>query len=341
MLKFNQNYCNMRRFSRTLPPRFTGLLIAVLFVAVISERPAAGQSGDLTGFSFLRLEPSARGAALAGSYSAIYGADINSLFYNPALLNEEMHGALSVSYLNHLSDVNAGFVAYGRNVGTLGLFAAGIRFLSWGSMERADEFGVRDGTFGAGDVALSLGYARAHDERIRYGASLHLVHSSIDNASAQAVAFDAGAVYHLPEQQFTVSASVHNLGTTLSSYGITKDQLPVDLRLSVAKRLEHFPLLFTITTYNLHDLSGSDDGIIGDVFRHVALGGEFYLGQALNLRIGYNHRKHEELKMKSRLDIAGVGMGFGVNLARFNLDYAYNSWSSIGGLHQFTVRTRI
>jgi hypothetical protein len=68
------------------------------------------------------------------------------------------------------------------------------------------------------------------------------------------------------------------------------------------------------------------------------VGGEFYFSEAFNVRVGYNHRRHEELKMKSRLDLAGVGMGFGLVIRGVGFDYAYNSWSSVGGLHQFTLR---
>jgi len=43
----------------------------------------------------------------------------------------------------------------------------------------------------------------------------------------------------------------------------------------------------------------------------------------------------------SRLDLAGIGLGFGLNVNRFGFDYAYNDWSSLGGIHHLTVQTRI
>ncbi len=76
------------------------------------------------------------------------------------------------------------------------------------------------------------------------------------------------------------------------------------------------------------------------MFQHVILGGEFQFSRAFNVRFGYNHRRHEGLKTGSRLDLAGVGLGFGLKITRFRLDYAFNSWS-FGGLHQLTVRTAI
>lgn len=318
--------------------RFLFLLVLALLVPSLWAQP-----GELTGFSFLRLEPSARAAALGGSYAAVYGDDINAMFYNPALLNPSMDGMLSASYLNHLSDLNAGFLAYGRHLEGLGSFGAGLRFLSWGTLERADENGQRLGTFGASDVALTLSGSRTYSDRLRYGAGLHLIYSSIDAFNASAVAADLGVLYHIPDQRLTLSASVNNLGTTLSSLGVTEDRLPVDVRVGLTKRLRHLPLLFTVMGYNLHDLNDAPDDAtaVDNVLYHVAFGGEFQFSEAFNLRFGYNHRRHEELKLKSRLDLAGLGLGVGLRIARIHVDYAYNSWSSLGGLHQFTVRTRL
>lgn len=319
-------------------PHFLCLILLALFVL-----PVRAQPGELTGFSFLRLEPSARAAALGGSYAAVYGDDINAMFYNPALLNAQMHGALSVSYLNHLSDLNAGFLAYSRHYEGLATFGVGLRFLSWGELERADENGQRLGTFGASDVALTLGASRAYSERIRYGVNVHLVYSSIESFHASALAADLGLLYQLPDQRMTFSASVNNLGKTLSSFGVTEDELPVDLRVGVTKRLQHLPLLITVMGYNLHDLNDAPDDAtaVDNVLYHVAFGGEFQFSEAFNIRFGYNHRRHEELKLKSRLDLAGFGMGVGLHITRIYVDYAFNSWSSLGGLHQFTLRTHL
>ena len=315
------------------------LLVGVLLLAV----PVQAQPSDLSGFSFLRLEPSARAAALGGSFSAVYGDDVNALFYNPASLNEETHGALSLSYLNHLSDLNAGFIAYSRHVGGVGSLGAGLRFLSYGELEAADENGERTGTFTAADVALTVGGARAYGERLRYGASVHAVLSSIDVYRASALALDLGALYAIPSRRLTLSLSVHHLGLTLSSLGTTRDELPLDVRISLAKRLRYLPLLLSVTGYNLHDVGERAEGATGldAALRHLAFGGEFQFSDAFHLRVGYNHRRHQELKMSSRLDLAGVGLGFGLRIARFGFDYAFNSWSTLGGLHQFTLRTRL
>lgn len=321
--------------------RTVSIFVTLVALGVVSS--AAAQPGPASTFSFLRLEPSARAAALGGSFSAVYGDDVNAIFYNPALLNEEMHRSLSLSYLNHLGGINAGFIAHAREFDGLGTFGAGLRFVSWGEMTGYDETGAETDEFGAGSAALTVSYARADGPHLRYGANVHAAFSRVDSYGATALAADFGAAYHLPGPQFTVSASLNNVGTVFSSLGDVEDELPLDLRIGVTKRLQYVPLMLSVTGYNLNHI-GSDQGDgtgLGSAMRHVALGGEFQFSEAFQLRLGYNHRRHQDLKMKSRLDLAGFGAGFGIKVSRVRFDYAFNSWSSLGGLHQFTVRTVI
>jgi len=162
------------------------------------------QPSELSGFSFLRIEPGARASALAGSFGAYIGNDPNTFFYNPATINETMEGRLSVSYLNHLSDINLGFISYSRKVPKLGLLVGGLRYLNYGDFERADINGVREGNFGASDVALTLGLAREFSPKLRAGLSLSGVFSGIDDASAQALTIDGGVLYTFPSQQIVI-----------------------------------------------------------------------------------------------------------------------------------------
>jgi len=321
-----------------------GGCISIFLIVSGVLQDAVAQPGPLSGFGFLRLEPSARATALGGSFSAVAGNDVNALFFNPALINEGMDRQLSLSYLNHIGGLNAGFLAYNRTLPRIGSISAGLRFLGWGEVERADDTGTPTGTFRASDVALTVGHARPVNDRLRYGTGVHIVLSRIDTYRASAVAGDFGVFYDIPEYMLGLAASIHNLGYTLSSLGDIEDELPFDVRLGIAKRLRYVPLMISLTGYNLHEIGGSDeeqDTVLGSVFRHLAVGGEFQFSDSFNVRFGYNHRRHENLKMNTRLDLAGVSMGFGLKISRFRLDYAFNSWSSLGGLHQFTVRTVI
>jgi hypothetical protein len=317
-----------------------------LIAVVIAGTPAMAQpGGSVTSFPFLRLEPSARAAGLAGTFGAVADGDVNAMFYNPAVSGPATHRTASLSYLNHLSDINAGSVAYSQTIGS-GSTAlhGGVRFADWGTFEGRNEFGERTGTFGAQDVALTLGAARGLGaSNLRYGGSLHLIHSRVESAQATAVAADLGALYRLPSQRMTFGAALQNVGLSLDGYGPRRPTLPLDLRLSVTKRLAHLPVLLSASAYDLTNLS---DGITGGttvdhVLGHLTFGVEARPGEVLRVRLGYNHRRSAELALTDRFDLAGFGAGFGVHVGPLAADYAYTSWSSLGGLHQFTVRADV
>lgn len=325
--------------------RLPGLLIgtSLAILAACFPQQTRADAGPVTGFSFLQLEPSARAAALGGSLNGIYGDDVNAFFYNPALLNEQMHRSFSLSYLNYLHDVSAGFAVYSREVQGVGVMAAGIRFLTWGEIDGRDEQGQETENFGASDVALTIGVARPAGDGLTYGANVHFVRSNIASHNASAIAADAGVAYYVPGHGLTLSASVNNLGHTLNSLGTVADELPLDVRIAVSKRLQHVPLLLSLTAYNLNRLDDvtEDAGVLGQAMEFVRVGAEFQFSEAFQVRVGYNHRRHEQLKTRSRLDLAGFGAGFGIRLASVNVDYAFSSWSAAGNLHQFTVRTKL
>ena len=314
--------------------RTLAFVATLLFLASAEAQP--GPAGT---FSFLRLEPTARAAALSGSFGALATEDPAALFYNPAVLNHDTHRMLSLSYLNHLSDLNAGFVAYGRTIRGVDA-AVGLRYLGWGEMPETDEFAQETGTFGANNLAFTVSASGAQTPSLRVGASLHAILSNVADARASALAADVGVIYARPASTLMLGASVHNLGVTLSSLGATRDELPLDVRVGVSKRLEYLPLLVSVTGYNLHDPGAGAAGrsTTEQVLGHLAFGGELQFSPAFQIRAGFNPRRNNELKTNDRLDTAGLSLGFGLQVWRYRVDYAFASWSG-NGLHQFSLRT--
>ncbi len=314
--------------------KYASCWLSVPIVLFFGITGVQGQS--LSSFDFLRLEPSAQATALGGTLLTSASAQGGAIFYNPALLGKDSGGSLSVSWLNHLSDLQSGTVTYAHNLGSLGTGVAGVRFFHWGRMTRANMYGEKNGTFSSSNIALSAGLSRAWIPRLRYGANLHVAYTSIAEFNAIAIAMDAGIVYHVADQGFTASVGATNVGHALSSLGQVRDKLPADLRMSVSKRLKYIPVLVGLTVHHLQYLpkiTSVDEG-----FRHAIFSLEFQAISAFHIRMGYNHRRRN-LKSDRRLDLAGTTVGFGLRIRRFHLDYSFNSWS-FAGLHQFTISTR-
>ena len=328
-----------------LRPRLAAGALLALAASLIAP-PADAQARRDTGFDLVRLEPSARASALAGAGGALSGDDPLTALYNPALLTPEADRRLSLGYVNHLADVSAGTATYARDLSRLGVSAAAtVRFLSYGDFDRTDTEGNADGTFDASEAALTLTAAKELAPRVRGGVNVHALFASIDDAGAQALSADAGVTYRVESQGLVLGASVHHVGTVLGSLGETADRLPLDVRLTASKRLRYVPFTITAQGFDLQDLGdrseAADSSAIRNALDHLAVGGELQLGRALALRGGYNARRAEALRSGDRLDLAGISMGFGLDLRRVALDYAYNGWSQYGGLHQFGIRTRL
>lgn len=321
--------------------RLPRLLIGLLVIAwAVLSPPGHAQSSRLSSFPFLEFASSARAAALGGAFPVMTDGDVNALFYNPAALGPATDRSVALSYLNYLSDVNAGFGAGSYTVDGLATVGAGLRFLSWGTFEGANVFGERTNEFGASDAALTVSAARALGSRARYGASVHAIYSALETTQAAALAVDLGGTYHFPAQQITLSASINRLGRAVDSFGATRDRLPTDVRLGLTKRLRHLPLLLSITGYDLHHAGdGLPEGTTLDrVLAHMLLGGELTLHDALQLRMGYHHRRRQELATSDGFDTAGLSAGFGLDVPPLHVSYAYQSWSSLGGLHWLSLQ---
>ena len=317
---------------------------AALTAAVALLIPAASAQRRDTGFDLSQLDVSARTAALAGAQGGLAGTDPTALFSNPALLTAEMDHSAAFGYVNHLADINAGSVVYARTVPRLGVdAAASVRFLSYGSFDRAGP-GVADGdSYGAGEAAVTLTASRIVAPNLRVGASGHALFANLDDAHAQALALDVGATYEVTSQQLVLGASLSGVGAVLSSLGDTRDRLPTDLRVTIAKRLRYIPLTVTVAGYELQRFEGqqSDSSFAVRALDHLLVGGELALGRALAARVGYSPRRGRALRSGGRLDLAGLSAGFGLSVRRIAFDYAFTGWSESGAIHQVGVRTRL
>lgn len=329
------------RASKQAVPMKTWRFLPLLWVCLIP--PLQAQDAPLGGFAFLRLPSSARIAALGATPMAVSDEDVALFLLNPALLQPEQHRQLQVGYLNHVGDIRAGTIIYGWHRNNLGTFGLALRFLDWGPIDQADLEGNRNGTFHPVDLALTLGLGRTTGSALHYGASLHLIYTTLADRRATAVALDAGFRYELPQHLLTLSGSLHYLGVTLQALGTTPDRLPFDLRLGLRKRLRYLPLQLTLTAYDLPHVGQrlENQTWLGRLLYYLNFGAELDASRSFQLRFGYSYRHHEMLKMRPRLDLAGFNTGFGLRVAGLHFDYALSSWSSLGTLHHLTIQTQL
>lgn len=269
---------------------------------------------------------------MGGAFMAMTD-DPNLLFVNPAGLATVSTPQVSIGYLDYLLDINAGSIAYATSWEAIGPVALGLRFFHYGSFDETDALLNTTGTFSAADVALTAGTAREIGPNVLVGASVTLIHASIASYRSTGLAFDAGLLYRIPEERLAFGASVLHAGAQLSTFNGVRERLPLDVRIGVAKRPEHLPVDLNLSFHRLQE----DAGSLGERLQRFSAGAEFDLSPSLRLRLGYDNQLRKDLRLGTSAGPAGFSAGFGVTVAGYLVDYAYNSYGRIDGLHRITL----
>jgi len=284
-----------------------------------------------SGFDFLRWDMGARPASMGGAFTAVSG-DLYGLRYNPASLVGSHNRDVSFTYLNHLFDINSGFVGFNQSIGRFGLMGLGVFYTHYGEMRRTDITGENLGSFAPMDLAVTMAVADSLPGGFQYGVSLEYIYSRIDSYSSSAIAGGVGLIYHIPSQNMNLGLSVTNAGGALSSFVKVKEKLPLTYRLGVSKHLAHLPLLLN---FDLIRYQYEESGKLGGFY--WALGGEFTLSESVYLRWGYNSRGSEEKVGATSDRFAGVCFGLGFRFEGYQVDYGFNAFGVLGARHFLTA----
>lgn len=305
------------------------LLLSIVFL-IISNLRAQNT------YDFMRLDMSARAGALGGSFVS-NNDDPDVIFYNPAGLQLLTDNPVSFSFVKHLLDINLASLSYSTEFDDIGRFGAAVKYINYGTFEGADENGMLTSEFGAGEVAFILGYANQLDNNFYYGANAKFIYSGIEKYSSSAIGFDVGLHYAVPAEQLNIGFAILNVGTQLTSYFDTKEDLPLDFIIGISKRLEYLPLKLSL---DFHKLNEERDDFF-QKFKAFTVGAEFTLSKTLRLRFGYDNEKRTELKIGTFAGIAGFNAGLGALISDYRFDYGFSSMGAIGELHRISVSTTL
>jgi hypothetical protein len=287
-------------------------------------------------YDFLRLDLSARAAALGGTFVSNTD-DPNVIFYNPAGLKMLTGSPISFSFLKYLLDINFASITYSTEFENIGRVAAGIKYVNYGSFTGADEFGNITGSYGAGEADFVVGYSNIIDQNFYYGVNAKFIYSSIADRSSSALALDLGLNYNVPAQEFSVGFAILNVGTQLSYYYSTRENLPLDVTIGVSKKLTYLPLRLSLDFHRLND----DQSDFISHLRAFTIGAEFTLSKVLRLRLGYDNEKRQDLTIGTLAGIAGFSAGLGAVIKGYSFDYGFSSLGAIGALHRISIATTL
>ncbi|WP_445717884.1 type IX secretion system protein PorQ [Flavobacterium sp.] len=305
------------------------------------------QIGGKSVYQFLNLAQSPRQAALGGKTVTVVDYDVNQAFYNPATINIKMHNRLSVNYGSYFGEVSYGTAAYAYTYDRhLQTFHAGISYVNYGTFEGRDEFGNLTSDFTGSEAALSLGYAYNLPWTDMYiGANAKLISSTLETYNSWGAAVDLGFLYVDEDNDINYGLSVRNLGFQIKPYESTNEQLPLAIDAGISQLMENVPIRWHMTFENLQQWNiafsnpnraeGSLDGgsteekvsFFNNALRHLILGAELFPEKGFNIRLGYNFRRSEELRILEQRNFSGISVGFGIRFGKVKFDYSYSRYT--------------
>ena len=298
-------------------------VIFCLFFTLISVLTWAQDSQ--TGYNFLRLPVSAHAAALGSDNISIIEDDPSLMFHNPALLSSVSDKSLNLNYMNYMEGANAASASFSKIVkekATIGVMA---QFLDYGKMKEVDEHNVQTGEFSAKDIAIAGALSYQLGTNIVGGITARLITSYIGDYNAFAMGVDLGVNYYDPEKEWSVSATVKNLGGELDAFEEEYNKLPLDLQIGTSKRLIGSPLRLSATLVDMNHLNKK-------FIHHLVAGADVILSPQIYLAVGYNFRRASEMEIVSNDEErgsshgAGLSLGGGIQLDRFKLNVAYGKY---------------
>ena len=320
--------------------------VIILFI-LFSPLLAQAQVGGRYTYQFLNLVNSPRMAALGGKVITNYDYDPTQALVNPASINPAMDNQLAVNYVNYIGDISYGSVAYAylwdRRTQ---VFHAGVTYVNYGNFDGYDEQGNETSSFSGGEVALSVGHARnIAFTNFHIGGNLKFISSTLEQYSSFGVALDLGVMYVYEDWDLNISGVARNIGTQITPYNDIYEPIPFELIFGISQTMQYVPIRWHITFENMQvwniafanpnrdeiDLEGNvkeeNINFIDDVFRHTIIGIELFPDKGFNIRLGYNFRRGEELRIVEKRSFAGISAGFSIKLNKLRLSYSYSKFS--------------
>lgn len=318
-----------------------GVLFLTAWLSFSGNMLWAQSTGGRTRLDFLQLPAQARSTALGANHITAQGNDAALFIQNPSLLDSSKINNVSLNLMPYLADTKFVNLAYANRLHkTGGVWAVGLQYLNYGTMQETDDIGNVIGEFRAADYGLSAGYGHTLGA-FTLGGTVKLVGASIESYRTWGVAFDWGAVFKHPRQDLTIGFAARNFGFLKQNYnGGSTPALPMDIRAGVTFKPEYMPIRFSLTAHHLnrfdmvyndpnlfytYDLNGNKlpkkVGLAEKLGRHMALGAEILAHSNFRILLGYDHLKRQELRLATKGALAGFSVGAWLRIKRFEISY--------------------
>ncbi|MFO8183689.1 MAG: PorV/PorQ family protein [Candidatus Aegiribacteria sp.] len=292
------------------------ILLAVILVmtALPGKAEEVYRDAGAGAFSFLKIDPGARAAALGGT--GLLNSGELALFTNPALMASMGSSSVSAGHNRWLGDATQNFISWNFSLGGAGC-GLGTRSVYVGGIE------MREGatsqpvtTFSAWDISLHAA-AGIRLGMFDLGLGLKVIREKIWTESATGFAADAGVVIH-PTDALELAAAVQHAGPSVTMVD-DAFRLPATWRLGGRYTTGILPGRTSISIETGKPLDNRPT---------AGCGLEYQPQRWIDLRLG----------MRFSDDSRKLTCGTGLRAGGWSLDYAFVPTSfALGTVHRFTL----
>lgn len=338
------------------------LFFFILSFALLRSNIFAQLGGNYV-FGFLNLPTGARMASLGNYPSPNAGRTLDFAVVNPSLANSTMLGVYSVQQ---------GLLPSGINYGSLstalplfkGVFLPYIRYVSYGKFQGYDATGNATNSFSAFDFNAGISYSYAMNPSFHLGINTGVIGSYLETYSSYGICGSIAIQYHAKNELLHASLLAKNIGIQCIGYtqGNALRPLPLEVQGSASVKLKHAPFRFTLIAHHLNQwkigyfdpsLKPTIDGLTGDTIqppsvsfieqfgRHIGVNAELVTPGVLQIRIGFDFQRRQELKLEQRPGMSGLSFGLGLNFRKFHVDYGLMVFSRAGVYNTIGLSTKL
>lgn len=200
-----------------------GALAAVLVGPLAPAASAQNDRAGTSSFNELLVPVAPRtvalGQSLSGGLNDLSG--VEAVSSNPAALTTNERTNAMFSRMEYPADIGVNYLGIAQSFGANSI-ALTISAWDYGDIPRTSANSPEvdpSNTWSGSTVVVGGTFARQFTDRISAGATLKGMSQTLDEASANAVAFDAGITYAIEEQGVRFGVSLRNFGTAAKFSG--------------------------------------------------------------------------------------------------------------------------
>ena len=336
------------------------VLFSLVFLAAQAEAGSEKRRGTAGALELL-IPVGSRGTALGGSFNASI-TGVEAIFWNPAgLAVSPAKAEVMASHFEYIAGIDIEYAAAAAKF-DIGTIAVSVKSLDFGDIPITTE-AAPEGTgqtFSPTFVTVGLTYSKQMTDRIAFGTTAKILSETINNNSANGIAFDFGIQYIAGGTGLKLGIALKNIGPNMNFDGSDTetrvppaDTEPGTRNSNLRTPLAAFELPSTLELGLSYDLSMGENNaltVAGNFMNHnfgfdtYGLSAEYGFNNWVFLRGGYVTSFNpgtDEFVSSDEEFLFGPSFGAGINLnvGSFNVlfDYAYRSTKFFDDNQWFTL----